>query len=74
MYVVGLMSGTSLDGIDTALIDISEISSNDFDVKVINFINTPYDNLTRNKILECCDQKQEVLINMSIEFELGAIC
>ncbi len=62
MYVVGLMSGTSLDGIDTALIDISEISSNDFDVKVINFINTPYDNLTRNKILECCDPKQEVLI------------
>ncbi len=74
MYVVGLMSGTSLDGIDTALIDISEISSNDFDVKVINFINTPYDNLTRNKILECCDPKTGSVDKICrLNFELGEL-
>lgn len=74
MYVVGLMSGTSLDGIDTALTDISEISSNDFDVKVINFINTPYDNLTRNKILECCDPKTGSVDKICrLNFELGEL-
>ena len=74
MYVVGLMSGTSLDGIDTALIDISEISSNDFDVKVINFINTPYDNITRNKILECCDPKTGSVDKICrLNFELGEL-
>jgi len=74
MYVVGLMSGTSLDGIDTALIDISEISTNDFDVKVINFINTPYDNITRNKILECCDPKTGSVDKICrLNFELGEL-
>ncbi len=74
MYVVGLMSGTSLDGIDTALIDISEISTNDFDVKVINFINTPYDNITRNKILECCDPKTGSVDKIcQLNFELGEL-
>lgn len=74
MYVVGLMSGTSLDGIDTALTDISEISSNDFDVKVINFINTPYDNITRKKILECCDPKTGSVDKICrLNFELGEL-
>lgn len=48
MKVVGIMSGTSLDGIDVAIVDISENS-----FYLIGFITVPYLNITKEKVLEC---------------------
>ena len=48
MIVVGVMSGTSLDGIDVALVDIKENSFN-----LLGFNTKPYSYKTREKVLEC---------------------
>lgn len=50
---VGLMSGTSLDGIDAALVEI-ESCGTDTKVKLIEFETLPYNSEDRNKILELC--------------------
>lgn len=74
MYVVGLMSGTSVDGIDAALIDVTEKGPEELSVKVLNFINTIYDKNTREKILECCDpQTGSVDKVCRLNFELGEL-
>ncbi|HOB16716.1 MAG TPA: anhydro-N-acetylmuramic acid kinase [Defluviitoga sp.] len=74
MYVVGLMSGTSVDGIDVALIDISEKCAEELNVKVVNFINKPYNNEIREKILECCDPKTSSVDKICrVNFELGEL-
>ena len=74
MYVVGLMSGTSIDGIDAALIDVTEKGPEELNVKVLNFINTTYDKNTRKKILECCDpQTGSVDKVCRLNFELGEL-
>ncbi|MDY6896186.1 MAG: anhydro-N-acetylmuramic acid kinase, partial [Thermotogota bacterium] len=39
MLVIGLMSGTSVDGIDAALVEITEQGEQKLNVKVVNFIN-----------------------------------
>jgi len=49
--VIGLMSGTSLDGVDTALIKIFN-SGKDTEIEPINFITIPYSNELRNRILK----------------------
>ncbi|MCH1625953.1 anhydro-N-acetylmuramic acid kinase [Fredinandcohnia quinoae] len=55
-YVVGLMSGTSLDGIDAALVSISEEAGN-IEVRLIQFTTLPYSDVIRGKILQLCDPK-----------------
>jgi len=45
------MSGTSLDGIDAALVKISNNGS-DTEIELINFITIPYPNELRDKLLE----------------------
>lgn len=49
MLVVGLMSGTSMDGIDAALVRIKE-EGGYFRTKLIEFDTLPYDNKIRNMI------------------------
>jgi anhydro-N-acetylmuramic acid kinase len=49
--VVGLMSGTSLDGIDAALIKIKK-SGSDTEIELINFITVPYPNELRDRLLK----------------------
>ena len=41
MLAIGLMSGTSLDGVDAALVDIKE-SSDGTNFELINYILLPY--------------------------------
>ncbi len=50
---VGLMSGTSLDGIDAALVEIrgSGVST---EVKLIEFDTTPYSSEDREQLIELC--------------------
>jgi len=74
MLVIGLMSGTSVDGIDAALVEITEEGPQKLNVKVVNFINTPYSKKMREKILECSDPKTGSVDKICIlNFELGEL-
>jgi anhydro-N-acetylmuramic acid kinase len=53
MLVIGLMSGTSVDGIDTALVDIQGTTT-DLQVKLIAGDTYPYPPALRQQILEVC--------------------
>ena len=52
--VIGLMSGTSADGIDAALADIRATDAG-VDVRLVDFVFTPYPSDLRQKILDLCD-------------------
>ncbi len=47
MKVIGIMSGTSLDGIDVAIVDILENNTS-----LVGFISVPYSNRTKEKVME----------------------
>lgn len=51
MLIIGLMSGTSLDGVDAALVEVSGDSVETLDWKLIGSITTPYDPDRRARIL-----------------------
>ncbi|UNK17851.1 anhydro-N-acetylmuramic acid kinase [Paenibacillus sp. N3/727] len=53
VIVVGLMSGTSLDGIDAAVVRITG-SGLQSQVELIHYASTPYDALTREKLKALC--------------------
>lgn len=73
MLAVGIMSGTSLDGIDAVLVDI-EGSGLQTKVKVIDFITYDMDEQIRNKIKRACDEKESsVDLICSLNFELGSV-
>lgn len=50
MRVIGLMSGTSLDGIDAALVDVSGQGTEDVAVDVLHAVTVPYDDARRTAI------------------------
>ncbi|HEX8431387.1 MAG TPA: anhydro-N-acetylmuramic acid kinase [Longimicrobium sp.] len=50
MRVIGLMSGTSLDGVDAALVEIGGSGTHDVDARVIHSITLPYDEARRAAI------------------------
>lgn len=52
-YVVGIMSGTSLDGIDAALVKITKVNG-EINVELIHFITLPYPNDIKAKLLKLC--------------------
>jgi len=54
-YVVGLMSGTSVDGIDAAVIEIDSTSAQEVSVQLLAFENTPFPKETRDRIFELFD-------------------
>jgi len=53
MYVIGLMSGTSADGVDAALVEI-EGAPPDLRVREVALLTQPYDEGTRAAILDLC--------------------
>jgi anhydro-N-acetylmuramic acid kinase len=53
MIAIGIMSGTSLDGVDVAIINIDNENFN-----LIGFVTVPYQEELKNKILECSDLKK----------------
>lgn len=73
---IGLMSGTSLDGCDAALVKISQnddfLSKEEF--KLIDFITLPYTNDFRNKIKRnLSDDTAKLSEICSLNFELGYV-
>lgn len=62
--VVGLMSGTSLDGIDAALVSITE-ETRDIQLKLLHFTTLPYTEKERNAILKLCDPNRARIEDIS---------
>ncbi len=63
-YVVGLMSGTSLDGIDAAVVEITELD-NHVKLKPISFSSLPFSKDIKEKILKLCDPKNAGIESIS---------
>lgn len=71
MLLVGLISGTSVDGIDAALVEVSG-QPPALELKLIHAISRPYDSETRERILLACDQEQGITPEVCIlNFALG---
>ncbi len=67
MLAIGLMSGTSVDGVDAILVEI-----NNQNYKQIKFITLPYDDLFKKRILRNLSDKTAKLSEISsLNFELG---
>ena len=52
MRIVGLMSGTSLDGVDAALVDVEGSGTEDVAVRVIHSLTLPYAEERRRAIAD----------------------
>lgn len=70
--IIGLMSGTSLDGLDVALCNISG-HGNNTTVKVEKFITWPYARGYREKLLEIISKKNVDLENLCLLHELTGL-
>lgn len=66
-YYIGLMSGTSLDGCDAALVSITENK-----VQLKHFLMAPMPASLRQKVMDCCSlDKSNIGLTCSLNVELG---
>ena len=73
MLAVGLMSGTRLDGVDAALVEISGVDEST-DVKLRSFVTVPMPVDTRKRIEAACDpERSSSRLLCSLNFELGQL-
>ncbi|OOL09042.1 anhydro-N-acetylmuramic acid kinase [Bacillus cereus] len=71
MYIAGVMSGTSLDGIDVALVRM-EGSGVDSKVKLIHFTTVPFRNDIKSEIQQALSiENSNVQLICSLNFKLG---
>ncbi|MEC2551265.1 anhydro-N-acetylmuramic acid kinase AnmK [Bacillus tropicus] len=71
MYIAGVMSGTSLDGIDVALVRI-EGSGLDSKVNLIHFTTVPFRNDIKSEIQQALSiENSNVQLICSLNFKLG---
>ena len=68
---LGLMSGTSMDGLDCGLFDISLTSDYQLDWKLIDFKTIPYSKKIRNILAKSIYSKYD--INQNLDDELGRV-
>ncbi|WP_217589351.1 anhydro-N-acetylmuramic acid kinase [Lentibacillus saliphilus] len=72
VYAVGLMSGTSLDGVDAAIVKITETDT--FDMQLIHFETVPYDTTLKKIILEQCNPETSSVDQLSsLNMHLGYV-
>jgi anhydro-N-acetylmuramic acid kinase len=64
-YVVGLMSGTSLDGIDAALVKISGSHSGE-KVDLVHSIQLPFSKSLKTRLLTLCDPNEVTVEDISV--------
>ena len=73
MHVIGLMSGTSADGVDVALCEI-EGEPGRLSAKIIRGETYPYESSLRQRILDACDVgKSRVDQITQLHYELGEL-
>ena len=73
MLVIGLMSGTSLDGVDASLVEITK-NDNDFSYKELDANFLPYPSELKMRILEVSNIKTSNVQKIcSLNVELGYI-
>lgn len=73
MYAIGLMSGTSLDGIDSVLCNISG-TGKQTNIQVVSFLTYPMDSLLKEEIKRVCrNENVGVDLVCSLNFKLGYI-
>lgn len=66
-YAIGLMSGTSLDGCDAALVEIDGGA-----VRQLGFVSLPMPEGLKARILDCCSpERSNVALICSVNVELG---
>jgi len=71
-FVAGLMSGTSLDGIDSVLVKIEEEYC--LKVELVEFITLKYSQEVYEEILLCCDEKLGTVDRICrLNFKLGEL-
>ncbi len=71
MYVIGLMSGTSLDGVDAAVVDIQE-KYGKISYELIYFFTKPFDEQIKEEIKSCISlEESNVKRICSLNFKLG---
>jgi len=71
-FVIGLMSGTSVDGIDAALTEISG-NGEDISVKLIDFVHQPYPEDIRKRIFALFDQPVTAKELCQMNFLIGRL-
>lgn len=73
MYAVGLMSGTSLDGIDAVLCEIEGFESST-KINQLAFSTTPYAKELKEDLHRCCANEQSTTaLICSVNFALGDV-
>lgn len=71
MYAIGIMSGTSMDGIDTVLVDIDGFGI-ETKLRVVGYHEYPMPIDMKEKIKKACDEKNSRIDEIcSLNFELG---
>ncbi|MBF0344914.1 MAG: anhydro-N-acetylmuramic acid kinase [Nitrospirae bacterium] len=73
MRIIGLMSGTSHDGVDAAIVEIKDAGDSglDVDVSVISHLHVPYDKTLRDSIGQAFTGSAEQIC--SLNFVLGEV-
>ncbi len=70
---IGLMSGTSVDGIDAAAVEITGDASHP-KCKLLGFLNIPYEEWVRNRIFQLFDVQNATVDNVGeMNFLLGKV-
>ncbi len=66
---IGLMSGTSLDGVDVAIVDFSR-----YPPLLLHCSTTPYDETMRRRLHSLCQSETTTLDNLySLDAQLGEL-
>ena len=73
MRAIGLMSGTSLDGIDAACLDLVP-RGDGYDVRIVNFMTVPFTPATRERLLAALPPRTPAPAELAaLDRELGTL-